>query len=238
MASFSLSRLKEEEGNNVSFFHWSGIIPSGVDTFENLQKRRFENLLCQEVSICEASTRMGGRPKKKKSKQQLNITTTYATEVLLEKHHQEAAETVPYWRDMVEVARWANHALQNDWCVHVMYRTTTHGIIVPLAYVILNCTNAERIEMKGVWKSLWGTLYSLKHSLSLQSSRTSVFDLLQWAMEQHDVQEGTTIYVMARIGLEKMLQKRAGIRLVYAGKKIPDNSRGQCVHAQFEWKRK
>lgn len=187
--------------------------------------------LTQEVAIADWC------PKKKKTttasvKRDYLYVMTRETQCLLEEHYQEAVETVPHWKDQVQVAHWANQALLNSWKVHVLMDETNQ---FPLYYLILNVADADkgRIEMRGLWRSLYGTLKGI--ALKTDPLRGVAFSLLEWALEQHRIKtKPTTILVNARIGLERMLEKHT-IKLQYVEKRIPKRQ-GASVHAQFVWK--
>lgn len=90
----------------------------------------------------------------------------------------------------------------------------------------------DRIEMKGIWKSLQGTLVSQSEK-DVYPPNVSAFDLLSWALKHHQVPTDTCIHVAARIGLEVMLRKH-GICLKYVEKRIP-KAQGASVLAFFVW---
>jgi hypothetical protein len=187
----------------------------------------WDGMLQQELAIADWC------PKKRKTqtsntKKDFLCVMSRETEQLLEKNLALVVASQKYWKDQVQVALWANQILQEEWFVHVLYDKES---MVPYYYFVLSIDDKSgRVEMKGIWKSLYGTL-----SLKQYPHDSNAFTLLSWAFSEHGFFRNgkTTVYVSARIGLERLLMKH-GIKLCYVEKRIP-KAQGASVIAQFQW---
>lgn len=180
------------------------------------------DLLNQELAIAEWCPKQR-KTLKKKEKEPFLYVTSRETERLLDVWYPAVTQHVSHWKDQVQVAHWANTNLLNAWTVNVLLINEC-----PAYYLVLNLTDPKRPEMKGMWRSLYGTLKSLDSKTPVPRGQS--FDLLKWALR--DVRDDMLIHVNARIGLENMLSKH-NVKLCYVEKRIP-KSQGASVFAHFK----
>lgn len=175
-----------------------------------------ERMLQQELSIA----------KYKPSRGTFLYVMSNETEALLPFAAKLAQEGNKEWKGQCQVALWANQTLLDNW--HVNAYLDENGI--PLYFFIVNCAK-DRVEMKGLWKSLYGTLHY--KSLGKPFPKGHAFALMQTTFAHLNVFPGTMIHVTARASLEQLLA-RHDIQLNYIERRIPKRL-GASVMAHFIW---
>lgn len=175
-----------------------------------------ETMLQQELAIAEY----------KPSKGSLLYVMSNETEALLPLSTKLLEERNPEWKEQRQIALWANQILLDNWRVNAFL--DEDGI--PLYFFIVNCAK-DRVEMKGLWKSLYGTLHY--KSLGKPFPKGNAFALMQQTFAHLNVLPGRIVHVTARASLERLL-KRHNIRLNYIERRFPKRQ-GAAVIAHFIW---
>lgn len=207
----------------VTFYYWRGN-----------ESPTHESLLLQDLAIAQWF------PQKRqnlgeyedpaaRSERRLPAETVGQTRELIEGLCNTNACQSSYWLEQCQVAAWAIGNLEDEWFVHVMQNQKEE---TPLYYVIFN-VQPDGIYMKGIWKSLLGTLtYAARGE---QPPRNLAFTLLRWAYNQHMPFQ---IHVNFRLSFQRMLEKNNVA--IQAIEKLPRHSgpQGRSIYGQFTLGRK
>lgn len=175
---------------SVSFFTWT-------DTNEY-----WDNMLEQEHYLADyyprnASYNEEVRAFRKREEKGLPQETRY-----MAKRQYHAIQALQGWCDQRKVASWALNGLKEGWHIHVAH--DEHNI--PLYYFILCVSNDKKsVEMKGLWRSIYGSLYNL--SCGKDAVKGKAMDLVKWSLRQHKIISDATVTVSAQIGLVKLFRK-------------------------------
>lgn len=131
----------------------------------------------------------------------------------------------PYWLDQCQVANWAIQGLEQEWKVYCLFDAMEE---VPLYYLILTPGTADMVEMKGIWRSLYGTLRYKQ--LGKEFPKGRAFYLLSEVISYRQLNPDAMVRVQLRVGLKKMLNKH-GVCVQHVGK-IP-KTQGSSIPGQF-----
>ncbi len=117
-------------------------------------------------------------------------------------------QQLPGWRDQRKVANWALGILNDRWHIHVLHDADN----IPLYYFIMQVIDENNIEMRGLWRSIYGSLYYLSHGKPVVKGLA--MDLVKWAFKQHNISNDAHVDVNAQLGLVKLFD-RNGIKLPF-----------------------
>ena len=131
-----------------------------------------------------------------------------------------------YWMDQCQVANWAILGLEEEWSVYCLYDGYNK---VPLYYVIIaSGRDNHSLHMKGIWKSLYGTLKY--KALNMKFPKGKAFYLLKQVVSYWNLADDAMVHVQLRQGLKSMLNNH-GVNVHHIGK-IP-KTQGASVSGQF-----
>jgi hypothetical protein len=122
-----------------------------------------------------------------------------------EHYHDVYNEDVTkHWMDQCQVAKWAVTNLREDYHVYCLMDMTHQ---VPLYYLILHLDKITgQLTMKGMWKSLYGTLYHVHNKIDMFKGQGFTFFscVITHKMTSEFVKQH--INVDLRMGLKLMLE--------------------------------
>jgi hypothetical protein len=126
----------------------------------------------------------------------------------------------PIWKDQLQIARWSLSNLEEGWHIFTLgYGTLT-------AYIsVIHVVDERHIEMKGLWKSVVGTI------LCPVLVRGLGFPFLQKCVRRLDLHPDCLAMVSARKGYITMFDKNnVQLQMIRPTKKVVQ---GSSVPAQF-----